>query len=215
MHHNHALIVIDILFEVNNIPAGDYQIGVGGFSTHFGAYHIKVLCENETVNNDTCAHFAGATTHANDIDYYNISLSQQTSLIIDACDSQYDTWLDFAHANGTNIHDCDDCGPCGLQTVLEIHNVPAGIYRIGVGGWSTSFGTYRINVYCTSAVADSCSLGTGFGVPGIAAYVHGDPHFVCNKPMIYQETNKSMYMTYFLYLENFQWRISFIYGSKH
>lgn len=44
------------------------------------------------------------------------------NVIIDSCESNYDTLLYFQYADGTFIDDCDDCGHCGISFRESIRN---------------------------------------------------------------------------------------------
>ena len=83
-----------------------------------------------------------------DINWYPFSVNETTDIRIDACASNFDTYLYFETANGARIAQCDDCGICGLQTQLDVDNVQPGDYRIGIGGYSDQYGNYSIHVIC-------------------------------------------------------------------
>ena len=65
---------------------------------------------------------------------------------ISTCGSSYDTYLYFYDENGGLVTSCDDCGSCGYQTILTLCNVANGFYYIGVGGYSSSSGTYVLEI---------------------------------------------------------------------
>ena len=57
--------------------------------------------------------YTGSTRRQYDINYYDITLvTQYDAIIINTCDSFYDTYVYFATAEGRDIAECDDCGMC-------------------------------------------------------------------------------------------------------
>merc|ERR1711865_359761 len=45
------------------------------------------------------------------------------------------------------LHGCDDCGNCGLQTILDADLAP-GDYILVVSGYSSSEGEYQVQMNC-------------------------------------------------------------------
>ena len=57
--------------------------------------------------------YTGSTTTDYDINYYDIRLATAYDvIIINTCDSFYDTYVYFETAAGLDIAECDDCGMC-------------------------------------------------------------------------------------------------------
>ena len=50
------------------------------------------------------------------------------------------------------FYNSDDCGNCGTRTILEFTSsrgfIPGRDYIIGVRGWSSSAGTYGVDINC-------------------------------------------------------------------
>jgi hypothetical protein len=66
-------------------------------------------------------------------------------------------WLRIFSSGMTNeLTGCDDCGSCGVQTILDAE-LPAGNYALVVEGWSTSTGEYVVAMHCTTPNASSSS----------------------------------------------------------
>ena len=84
-----------------------------------------------------------------------VACADQGRMWISTCGSQYDTWLqlyEWDDSMGTPIYSCDDCGDCGVQTVM---NVPSGLtagadYVLLVEGFSSSNGKYTLSVSCAT-----------------------------------------------------------------
>ena len=92
---------------------------------------------------------SGATIVAYDIDYQYFTLTQSyANITFDSCTSGFDTYLYFQTSSGSTIFSCDDCGDCGSRTILTVYNVDPGDYRIGVGGFSTRYGSWNLTVTC-------------------------------------------------------------------
>ena len=100
------------------------------------------------------SHTTGSTTQAYDINYYQFTLSGANNVpftvVFDTCGSSYDTWLHLHHLNWTTIDSCDDCGDCATRTIMTIDDLYNGTYILGVGGYSTRYGSYRLTINCSS-----------------------------------------------------------------
>eukprot|EP00036_Acanthoecidae_sp_10tr_P009420 CAMPEP_0182916104 /NCGR_PEP_ID=MMETSP0105_2-20130417/746_1 /TAXON_ID=81532 ORGANISM="Acanthoeca-like sp., Strain 10tr" /NCGR_SAMPLE_ID=MMETSP0105_2 /ASSEMBLY_ACC=CAM_ASM_000205 /LENGTH=412 /DNA_ID=CAMNT_0025053033 /DNA_START=120 /DNA_END=1358 /DNA_ORIENTATION=- len=72
------------------------------------------------------------------------------------CGSAYDTWIHLYRrsgaARGAQVSSCDDCGPCGVRTVLSVR-LSAGQYYLVVDGFSSRSGTYRVAISCPATQA--------------------------------------------------------------
>lgn len=91
-------------------------------------------------------------------------------VVFDSCCSTFDTYLRIIRgtevdlsaslssvetpcatptSTGCQVDFCDDCGPCGLQTVLELSNttlMPPGEYLLVVEGYASVEGDYTIEM---------------------------------------------------------------------
>lgn len=79
---------------------------------------------------------------------FRLTLTQSTVVRLSTCGSNYDTYLRVYNLDMTQqLHYCDDCGPCGLQTVLDTQ-LDAGDYAVVLEGYSSREGTYHLTVEC-------------------------------------------------------------------
>ena len=71
----------------------------------------------------------------------------------DSCASDMDTFLRVMdHTLSTEFAACDDCGPCGIQTVLDLASLGVslepGSYALVVEGYSYNEGHYEVEMHC-------------------------------------------------------------------
>lgn len=114
----------------------------------FPSYNPTIDPTEEDVT--LCAQYIGTTVNPYDINYHVFNLSTVARVVIDACQSSYDTWLYFNYSDGTGIENCDDCGDCSIstRTKLQYNDLQPDQYLIGIGGYQDEHGDYIINVYC-------------------------------------------------------------------
>lgn len=68
---------------------------------------------------------------------------------ISSCGSAYDTWLFLYDTAGNMLYSCDDCGACGVQTIMDVpQGLVAGDYVLIVEGYSTAYGAYTLSITC-------------------------------------------------------------------
>ena len=73
---------------------------------------------------------------------------EMAALTFDSCESEFDTYLRVFNVDLTEeISACDDCGPCGLQTVLD-SALPEGHYNLVIEGYSSLEGVYSVTMTC-------------------------------------------------------------------
>jgi hypothetical protein len=136
------------------VNAGSYVLAVGGFSASEGSFSVMSTCHTPVME---CDNFYDGTTvgaasrtgsDAGD-NLYFLSITETTHITLDSCNSSYDTWLGIHHdtIDGPTACSCDDCGGCGLQTVLTCTLLP-GNYIVSVGGFSTAEGNYQVTTSC-------------------------------------------------------------------
>jgi len=139
---------------------------VEGYGGAGGLYSIDMECDcdsvqslhrgtidcGETVRGHTehqCGeHLAGnpAPDH-----FYNFTIGTGVSFVtFNACASEYDTHLRILLPNMTEVAECDDCGGCGVQTILEAEGLAAGSYMLQIEG--CKFAGLR-NVFLTRSTA--------------------------------------------------------------
>ena len=79
---------------------------------------------------------------------YSFNLPRSMTVQMDSCDSSYDTYLRiFDEQLGQEYSGCDDCGACGLQTVLDAE-LEAGSYILVIEGFSSNEGEYAVTMNC-------------------------------------------------------------------
>jgi len=97
---------------------------------------------------------SGRTSFAHHIDYYLLHIDTPTDLLLDSCNSTFDTWLFMEDAHGPMV-DCDDCGQCGLQSQINVNLRDIGTYIVGIGGYKQHFGEYILRISCSLTLAPS------------------------------------------------------------
>ena len=105
---------------------------IEGWSNSQGNYTVDMNCPTidgtiecgQTVTGTTTGE---GSTHGNAAPdhFYSFTVTETAVYQFDSCDSSYDTWLRvFSSDMATQIHSCDDCGPCGTRTVLDAQLEP-------------------------------------------------------------------------------------------
>eukprot|EP01084_Bolivina_argentea_P192170 329965_1 len=146
-----------------SMGSGYYWLGIGGYSTNFGAYHIQVTCTdfiNPPNTTDTHVHtiscgdsFQGDTTSENRWANYSFILDEPdnngVSVTFSSCGSNYDTYLWLFNNYSDYLHSNDDSSACGSSSVLTtaLYN---GDYKLRIGGYNGAFGHFIMNVSCTN-----------------------------------------------------------------
>ena len=70
-------------------------------------------------------------------------------MTLDSCGSDYDTWLRvYDEDKTTELASCDDCGDCGVQTILDAGLMEPGTYELLVEGFSSSSGSHTVLMTC-------------------------------------------------------------------
>ena len=164
------------------LPAGDYNLVIEGFSSGEGSYNVHMICSGPGTDSDqgtiACDQTVSGSTegassalgNAGGEHLYSFTVegaAEHNFLQFDSCESTYDTYLRIMSTDlGEERHGCDDCGDCGLQTVLDA-DLPPGDYVLVVEGFSSNEGTYSVTMNCdTHDLGDfepiACAMG---GVP--------------------------------------------------
>ena len=101
---------------------------IEGFSSSHGDYSVDMNCPSDFDGAIACGDTVTGTTSGSDSTHDNAapdhfySFTVETAAIVqfDSCGSSYDTLLRvFSTDMTTELHSCDDCGPCGTRTVLD------------------------------------------------------------------------------------------------
>lgn len=90
-----------------------------------GTTLVPTTCTNAEIIDGICGDingiwFRGARTHPNDTYYYSFKLKRPSRIIIDACDSEFNTGLYLYSSNGTETRSCDDSCGCVVETRSKI-----------------------------------------------------------------------------------------------
>lgn len=97
--------------------------------------------------------------------FYSLSLAEGGTLLLETCNSAFDTDVSI-HDTAGNILYCDgDSAPsgCTLYTSrLQVAGIAAGDYIIRIGGWNGDSGTYEL-VSTFEAIVDCNGNGTADG----------------------------------------------------
>jgi len=147
------------------VSSGDYVLAVGGYSSSEGDFSVESTCAppvllcNQNYVGDTRGASSVVGSEAGD-HIYTFSVSETTHVSFDSCGSQYDTFIHVFHdsIDGAVACACDDCGSCGLQTVLSCVLLP-GNYVVSMDGFSSSEGEYSLTVDCFTF-----DFGSAFGL---------------------------------------------------
>ena len=123
---------------------------------------------------------SGTTTQAGEVQNYTFELTDEYPVVqISTCGSNFDTYLYFWDSDGDLIQSCDDCGSCGLSTVLTFDNLDTGSYYIGVGGCCGDYGTYILDITCANTTSPPITTPDG----GINEYEDWECNHILTFPL--------------------------------
>ena len=150
-----------------------------------GAWTFDYSIECGTTVEGTTVGAESYVTHAGGEAIYGFSVPQGQHVVqFDGCRSQFDTYLRIMTADlQSEIAGCDDCGPCGSQTVLDTVmqcSAPSCPFALVVGGAGAEEGLFSIDLQCASVGRANRSIDCGATVTG--SYIHqyvanGDDQF--------------------------------------
>eukprot|EP01084_Bolivina_argentea_P304075 525084_1 len=94
---------------------------------------------------------------ASTIYYYYYHTQENMSIIFDACDSEFDTYLYFYDSNFTILHQTDDDVNSDTREQLFISSLKSGTYILGITGfpsnlYQSGFAKWKIDVICVNNV---------------------------------------------------------------
>merc|ERR1712224_654076 len=141
----------DLACQIN---AGSYVVSIGGFSSAEGDFTLAASCSRPVM---VCGGFyTGSTVGAASVtgteagdNLYSLEITETTHMTLSSCGSDYDTWLRIIHGDSADgaVACGDDCGDCGVQTVLTC-TLLAGSYTVSVDGYASSEGNYEVSADC-------------------------------------------------------------------
>ena len=120
-------------------------------------YIIVLLSLSSYTNGLQCGDTAiGSTTNITNTVNYTFTINETINnglyVTFDSCRSKYDTYLYLYDDYGNTLDSCDDCGGCGLRTVLKPNILYNGQYILTVGGCCNKnngdYGTYSVKILC-------------------------------------------------------------------
>ena len=166
---------LQAVVDTGGLGPGHYVLVVEGYGTESGNYSVSMTCQNTTseiqyfdgyINCDDTV--TGSTWEAgshvgNDasehIYYFGVGGSNSSTGVanieFNSCDSNFDTWLRvFKHDLSFEYASCDDCGACGVNSVLNTGGLGPGEYVLVVEGWSSNEGNYSVSMACQNETED-------------------------------------------------------------
>jgi len=176
-----------VLANVALVQGRGYWVVVDGFSTRSGSYRLALTCPSGSSGipiqgNAACGQVltgnsaTGSNTVGNPAPehWYRFTAPVNGLYTFNSCGSSYDTWVHIYNRTGTSnvpgsrVSTCDDCGPCGTRTVLNVQ-LSAGAYFVVMDGWANSRGLYRMSIACPRGAYITGSLTCNNTVTGTTA----------------------------------------------
>ena len=178
-----------------DMDAGEYVLVVGGSGN--GDYSVTMNCPDDGFVDGTldCGDTVTGTTVESSSHFgeqsgdhiYEFSLTRGAHFVqFDSCASQFDTFLRVMSADlSIELAACDDCGPCGDRTVLDLYltcDAATCNYALIIEGYSGNEGAYSVTMNCASSqtqVSESIScgqtkIGSTVGASSVTGNAGGD-----------------------------------------
>jgi hypothetical protein len=144
---------------------------VEGYGVEHGNYSITMSCQNstdeiryfdgkigcnQTVNGTTWEAGSHVGNSAGDhIYYFEIGGDGVSNIEFNACESEFDTHLRlFKHDLTYEYAECDDCGACGQNSVLDTGGLGPGAYALVIEGYSSDEGVYAVSMQCANSTSE-------------------------------------------------------------
>jgi len=77
---------------------------------------------------------------------YSFAAGGGSEFTFSTCGSSLDTFVRIFDSDWNEVEGCDDCGDCGVQTVLSYSFTEAGSYYVVVEGYSNEEGSYQLSM---------------------------------------------------------------------
>jgi hypothetical protein len=149
----------ELSVTMNCPEAGGNAINADGSTTRIDAQYLDgtVYC-GSTVSGSTVS--AGSFLGEGSSEHiYGFTIEDgMTAVTFDSCLSEFDTYLRVLRGGtpdlANEIIGCDDCGDCGVQTVLEVNTVQGGgtlapgQYQLVIEGYDQEEGRYEVDMLC-------------------------------------------------------------------
>jgi hypothetical protein len=166
---------VQTVLEVE-LDEGDYIVVLEGYAANEGEYQLTMNCFGggregtiacgETVTGSTEGVTSSIGNGGGD-HFYSFTLDSMPNAMgveldqlvqFDSCESSYDTYLRiFSIDMDEEMQSCDDCGDCGLQTVLDA-SLTSGEYVLVIEGFSSAEGEYSVTMNCPTVDGDDAFL---------------------------------------------------------
>eukprot|EP00041_Stephanoeca_diplocostata_P024250 m.608435 g.608435 ORF g.608435 m.608435 type:complete len:633 (-) comp22486_c0_seq3:1402-3300(-) len=141
------------------LVAGNYTLLIEGYGTEQGSFRISTSCGvpsndgaiscGQTITGSTISASDRLGNPSNERIYSVVVPNNRTQVTFDSCASSLDTFLHLYNNPMTQqLTYCDDCGPCGLKSVLSTV-VSAGIYNLVVEGYRFQEGSFSVTMRCS------------------------------------------------------------------
>eukprot|EP00036_Acanthoecidae_sp_10tr_P004138 CAMPEP_0182939512 /NCGR_PEP_ID=MMETSP0105_2-20130417/45742_1 /TAXON_ID=81532 ORGANISM="Acanthoeca-like sp., Strain 10tr" /NCGR_SAMPLE_ID=MMETSP0105_2 /ASSEMBLY_ACC=CAM_ASM_000205 /LENGTH=582 /DNA_ID=CAMNT_0025078919 /DNA_START=95 /DNA_END=1843 /DNA_ORIENTATION=+ len=185
------------------LPSAEYSVLVEGHGRETGIYTLSVQCSplpppdgvlacGQTAvgrTNTTSGSVLGFSSPEHIYTVEILAAAGRQQVTFDSCSSGFDTVLRLYNADLTQqLAFCDDCGPCGLRSVMPVMLEP-GTYALAVEGFRSGVGRYEVEMRCAGVPAadhstsyrgpivcgqevDGSTVGGGRLVGGPAPEVH-------------------------------------------
>tara|TARA_Y100000758_G_scaffold21845_1_gene15012 strand:+ start:189 stop:3287 length:3099 start_codon:yes stop_codon:yes gene_type:complete len=179
---------------IDSLPYSDSGT-TSGYNNDYGPYEdasSNNLCEWQGYYNNT-------NTGAGPDVVYSLALSEETTVKISLCGSDYDTGLGVFDGSGVQVLGNDDA--CSLQSEV-VCTLPEGLYYIVVDGYSTSSGNYVLNVSIEEDLFGPYSVGTITEDDGL----RDGPDYCCG--ILYYPTDAVGYLPAIVYIPGYAGTIS-------
>mgnify|MGYP001161016387 CR=1 FL=1 len=166
-----------------------------GFNNDYGPYsnHSSYnICQWQ-------GYYDNTNTGAGPDVVYSLALSEEKTVKISLCGSDYDTGLGVFDGSGVQVLGNDDA--CSLQSEV-VCALPEGLYYIVVDGYSTSSGNYVLNVSIEEDLFGPYSVGTITEDDGL----RDGPDYCCG--ILYYPTDAVGYLPAIVYIPGWAGTIS-------
>ena len=166
-----------------------------GFNNDYGPYsnHSSYnICQWQ-------GYYDNTNTGAGPDVVYSLALSEEKTVKISLCGSDYDTGLGVFDGSGVQVLGNDDA--CSLQSEV-VCALPEGLYYIVVDGYSTSSGNYVLNVSIEEDLFGPYSVGTITEDDGL----RDGPDYCCG--ILYYPTDAVGYLPAIVYIPGYAGTIS-------
>eukprot|EP01084_Bolivina_argentea_P070718 128597_1 len=110
---------------------------------------VTVTQCTDIISSLTCGDTVTGVIVSGMTDDYILEINSLNHVVLDSCLSNFDTEL-YLYYDGNLVSWCDDCGSCGLRTLLTSFQQLQGNFTLRVAGHSSSSaGDYTVSIGCS------------------------------------------------------------------